>query len=337
MIDLNSHILPPLLRQGDSIAIVPTARAINSDELRDGIALAESWGLKVKLGAGIGRKHFQQAGTDAERAADFQAAINDPDVKAIWCARGGYGTIRIMDHVDLSPLKRNPKWIVGFSDITVLHNTMHNLGVASLHAQMPFAIGNKTEECRDSLKKALFGDEIVVRCSLFEPRATNLEQRATNRTGMCEGVLVGGNLSMLYSMRGTPYDIVPAGKILFLEDLDELRYHMDRMIQNLKHGGWFRDLAGLVVGSMSDMRDRLIEDPFGMEVEEMIAEAVAPYNYPVCYGFPAGHIADNRALIVGAKAKLSVTHEGATLSFGGTVRPSLPRGQAGAAEVSRTP
>ncbi len=141
--------------------------------------------------------------------------------------------------------------------------------------------------------------------------------RNADRTGTCEGILTGGNLSILYSLRGTRYDIDPRGRILFLEDLDELRYHADRMIQNLKHGGWFSELAGLVVGGMSDMRDKNPDDPFGLEVEEMIAEAVAPYSYPVCYGFPAGHITDNRPLVLGAKAKLSVTLEGATLSFGG--------------------
>lgn len=312
-------ITPPPLHTGDTIAIVPTARAITVDELRDGIALAESWGFRVKLGAGIGRKHFQQAGTDAERSADLQAAINDPQVKAIWCARGGYGTIRIMDRVDLSPLQRDPKWIIGFSDITVLHNALHNLGVASLHAQMPFAIGGKTVECRESLRQVLFGKEVRVVSGEWRRDPARLATRhsplATQRVGQCEGVLLGGNLSILYALRGTPFDIDPAGKILFLEDLDELRYHVDRMIQNLKHGGWFRDLAGLVVGGMSDMRDKNPEDPFGMEAEEMIAEAVAPYSYPVCFGFPVGHIADNRALVLGAKAKLSVTLDGATLSF----------------------
>jgi muramoyltetrapeptide carboxypeptidase len=314
-------LLPPTLHAGDTITIIPTARAITVEELRDGIALAESWGLKVKLGAGIGRKYFQLAGTDAERAADLQAAIDEEEVKAIWCARGGYGTIRLMDKVDLTPLKKDPKWVLGFSDITVLHNALHHLGVASLHAQMPFAIGNKTEACKESLRKALFGEEYRVASGEWRapprPLATHHSQLATMRVGQCEGVLLGGNLSMLYSMRGTPYDIDPAGKILFLEDLDELRYHMDRIIQNLKHGGWFRDLAGLVVGGMNDMRDRLPEDPFGMEAEEMIADAVAPYDYPVCYGFPAGHIADNRTLVMGAKAKLSVTREDATLSFVG--------------------
>lgn len=328
-------ITPPPLHPGDTIAIVPTARAITVDELRDGIALAESWGLRVKLGSGIGRKHFQQAGTDAERAADLQAAINDPEVKAIWCARGGYGTIRIMDQVDLSPLQRDPKWIIGFSDITVLHSAIHQLGVASLHAQMPFAIGNKTAECVESIREILFCkdrpvlvgpnsmgsgglDTFLAHSEPAQEGSAKQSQgtRTISRPGTCEGILAGGNLSVLYSLRGTPFDLDPSGKILFLEDLDELRYHMDRMIQNLKHGGWFKELAGLVVGGMSDMRDRLPEDPFGKEVEEMIAEAVAPYNYPVCYGFPAGHIADNRALLLGAKARLSVTEMGAVLEMG---------------------
>lgn len=308
-------LLPPPLHPGNTIAIIPTARAITVDELRDGIALAERWGLRVTLGAGIGRKHFQQAGTDAERAADLQAAIDDPGVNAIWCARGGYGTIRIMDKVDLHPLKRNPKWLIGFSDITVLHNALHHLGVASLHAQMPFAIGNKTEECRESLRIALMTSEWSMANSEWVSYPFTNDHSPFTRAGQCEGDLVGGNLSMLCSMRGTPFDIDPAGKILFLEDLDELRYHVDRMVQNLKHGSWFRELAGLVVGGMSDMRDRLPEDPFGMEAEEMLAEAVAPYNYPVCFGFPAGHIADNRALVMGRPNRLEVSDAGATMTF----------------------
>lgn len=312
-----SPVLPRPLRPGDTIAIIPTARSIHADELREGIALAESWGLRVKLGEGIGRKQFQQAGSDLERAADLQAAISDPEVKAIWCARGGYGTIRIMDHVDLEPLLRAPKWIIGFSDVTVLHSALANLGVASLHAQMPFAIGGKTEEAREGLRRVLL--EGVASCrwsiALAElPMANGLRPTA-DRIGQCEGILIGGNLSILYSLRGTPYDIDPCGKILFLEDLDELRYHADRMIQNLKHGGWFRELSGLIIGGMSEMRDKNPDAPFGMEVEEMIAEAVAPYDYPVCYGAPAGHIADNRPLVLGAKAKLNVTAYGATLSF----------------------
>lgn len=310
--NMMESFIPPPLKSGDTIAIIPTARSINADELRDAIALAESWGLKVKPGHGVGRKHFQQAGTTAERTSDLQSAINDPNVRAIWCARGGYGTVHLLPGLDLRPLKEGPKWIIGFSDITVLHSAMEKLGVASLHAQMPFNVADKTGLTKESLRRALFGEAYEVG-SPFVP---------TQRNGSCEAPLVGGNLSVLYSLRGTPYDIDPTGSILFLEDLDELRYHADRMIQNIKLGGWFRGLAGLVVGGMTDMRDKNPNDPFGKEVEEMIAEAVAPYAYPVCFGFPAGHINDNRALVFGQKTKLSVTTNGATLSFGGIVRPS---------------
>lgn len=300
-------IVPPPLVTGDTIAIIPTARSIAADELAAGITLAESWGLKVRLGAGVGRKHFQQAGTAVERIADLQAAIDDPSVKAIWCARGGYGTVHLMEDLNLAPLVREPKWIVGFSDITVLHNVLHGLGVASLHAQMPFNIAGKSEACKETLRQALFGEPFTVSGGQGQ------------RTGTSEGMLVGGNLSLLYALRGTPYDIDPRGKILFLEDLDELRYHMDRMIQNLKLSGWFRDLEGLIIGGMTDMRDKNPDDPFGKEVQEMISESAAQFAYPVCYGFPAGHIDDNRALVMGAKAKLSVTANGATLSFGDVV------------------
>ncbi len=303
---------PASLQAGDLVAIVPTARAITREELNEGIALLEGWGLRVSLGAGVGRKHFQFAGTDAQRAADLQRAIDDPQVKAIWCARGGYGTVRLMDRIDLSPLRRSPKWIIGFSDITVLHNAMHNMGLCSLHAQMPYAIGRKSEATRESLRQALFGEPMVVRCALSEQKPG---PGSTQRPGTGEGLLVGGNLSMLYSLRGTPYDIDPAGKILLLEDLDELLYHVDRMVQNLRAGGWFRDLAGLVVGGMSDMHDKDPGDPFGRTAEEIIAEAVGEVRYPVCYHFPTGHQEDNRALIFGANAKLEVTATEARLGY----------------------
>jgi muramoyltetrapeptide carboxypeptidase len=307
-------ITPPALHPGDTIAIVPTARAISVEELREGIALAESWGLRVKLGAGIGRKHFQQAGTAEERAVDLQTALDDPTVRAIWCARGGYGTVHLLDHLDLSALRRDPKWIVGFSDITVLHNALHNMGIASLHAQMPFNIGAKTEESRESLRSGLFGELSVVGCQAA--RTTDNQQPTTgNRPGTCEGILIGGNLSLLYALRGTPYDIDPRGRILFIEDLDELLYHMDRMVQNLRLAGWFKELAGLVVGGMSDMRDKNPEDPFGKSAERIIADALGDTSYPVCYGFPAGHIDDNRALVLGATVKLTVTADGASISY----------------------
>lgn len=302
-------ITPKPLRKGDLIAIVPTARAIVAEELREGIALAESWGLRVRLGAGIGRKHFQQAGTDQERAADLQAAINDPEVRAIWCARGGYGTVHLMDKLDLTPLRKEPKWIVGFSDVTVLHNALLNMGVASLHAQMPFMIGNKTEACRETLRATLFGEPHEITYTFAETKT----EGPLIRTGEATGQLIGGNLSILYALRGTQFDIDPAGKILYLEDLDELNYHLDRMLQNLKYSGWFKNLAGLVIGHMTDMHDKSEEDPFGQTANAMIKAAMGDGSYPVCSGFPAGHDADNRALILGKKTTLSVTDKGATL------------------------
>jgi muramoyltetrapeptide carboxypeptidase len=309
-----AHRTPPPLHPGDTIAIIPTARAIEAEELAAGIAMAESWGLKVRLGAGVGRKHYQQAGTAAERQADLQSAINDPAVRAIWCARGGYGTVHLMDGLDLSPLKRDPKWIIGFSDITVLHNALHRIGIASLHAQMPFNIAGKTDGSRETLRKALFGKAYDVVSN------EHLEARVAHRQGACEAEVVGGNLSLLYALRGTPYDIDPRGRILFLEDLDELLYHVDRMVMNLRLAGWFKGLAGLVVGGMTDMHDKNPLDPFGRTAEHIIMDATEGKRYPVCFNFPAGHIDDNRALILGKKAKLSVTANGSTLSFDGSAR-----------------
>lgn len=306
---MSGVLRPAALKAGDTIAIIPTARAIVLDELRDGIALAEGWGLNVRLGAGIGRRAFQQAGSALERAGDLQAAIDDPEVRAIWCARGGYGTVQLMEHLDLSPLTRDPKWIIGFSDITVLHNALNKLGIASLHAQMPHNIGAKTEETKETLRRALFDD----------PLALHAPHGPLMRLGERSGELVGGNLSVLYALRGTPYDIDPRGRILLLEDLDELLYHVDRMAMNLKLGGWFSDLAGLVIGGMNDMRDKSSADPFGPTAEEIILRAAKDAKFPIAFGMPFGHISDNRALVLGQKTKLSVTEAGATLSFVGDI------------------
>lgn len=307
--ELRAMLVPPPLRPGDTLAIIPTARAITREELQAGAALAESWGLRVRFGAGVGRKSFQQAGTTEERAADLRAALEDDEVKAVWCARGGYGTVHLMELLDPAVLLRNPKWIVGFSDVTVLHSALHKLGLCTLHAQMPFHIAAKSDACRSSLKAALFGQPQSV-------DATLPPELPPNRPGSAEGLLVGGNLSILYALRGTPYDLDTTGKILFIEDVDELLYHTDRMVMNLKLGGLFNDLAGLVVGTMADMHDKNPADPFGLSAEAIVARAVEGMDYPVCWNFPAGHITDNRALVLGARAKLNVAPHGATLSFG---------------------
>lgn len=301
-------ITPPPLRPGDTIAIIPTARAITLEELGPGIRLAESWGLKVRMGQGVGRKAFQQAGTAAERAADLKHALEDEEVRAIWCARGGYGTVHLMELVDLSVLLKDPKWIVGFSDVTVLHSALNKLGICSLHAQMPFNIAKKTSGCIASLKRALFegpSGMLIERLGLYPQE----------RQGMATGELVGGNLSILYSLRGTPYDLDTTGKVLFIEDLDELLYHMDRMVMNLKLGGLFNNLAALVVGTMTAMHDKDPDDPFGLSAKAIVARAVRGAGYPVCVDFPAGHIPDNRALALGQKVSLEVGATGVSLGF----------------------
>ena len=294
---------PPFLKKGDNVAIVSTARKISKEELKPALQLLESWGLKAVLGNTIGAEENQFAGSDDLRAADFQKMLDDPKIKAIWCARGGYGTVRIIDKLDFSAFKKNPKWIIGYSDITVLHSHIHKLGVATLHAQMCLEIENKSEATRETLRKALFGEIYSIEYNSTHP---------LQRNGEVRGQLVGGNLSMLYSLCGSPSALSTQGKILFLEDLDEHLYHVDRMMQNLKRNGMLQDLAGLIVGGMSDMKDHTKEfgfatdRPFGKTAEEIIFDTVKEYDYPVCFGFPAGHILDNRAMVMGSEVRLFV-------------------------------
>lgn len=297
-------ITPNSLQYGDTVAIVSTARKVSKLELEPAIQLLERWGLKVVLGKTIGAEENQFAGSDDLRTADFQAMLDNPNIKAIWCARGGYGTVRIIDKLDFSACKKNPKWILGYSDITVLHSHIHNYGIETLHAQMCLEIERKTEEARESLRMVLFGEDYKIE---FERKNSYAKQ------GKCSGVLVGGNLSVLYSLCGSNSAINTSGKILFIEDLDEYLYHIDRMMMNLKRNGMLENLAGLIVGGMTKMNDNTI--PFGKTAKEIIWETVNEYNYPVCFDFPAGHIEDNRALILGRKVELNVQSSNVKLQF----------------------
>ena len=295
-------IIPPYLKEGDTVAIVCTARKISKKELDPAIKLLTHWGLKVKLGDTVGKEYHQFGGTDVQRAEDFQEMLDDKEVQAIWCARGGYGTVRMIDEVNFSSIETNPKWIIGYSDPTVLHCHIHNLGVATIHGQMCLEIENKTEATRDTLKNILFGNYDAIKfASDF-----NL-----NRTGHAKGQLIGGNLSVLSSVLASKSTIKTEGKILFLEDLDEYLYHIDRMVHNIKRNGFFKNLAGLVIGGLTDMHDNT--SPFGQSAEEIIANAVKEFNFPVCFNFPAGHSKDNRALIFGAETELIVTKDNVVL------------------------
>ena len=287
-------IQPALLAKGDTVGLVSTARKIAVSSLAPAISLLESWGLRVVLGNSIGKEANQFAGTDRERAEDLQHMLDNPDIRAIWCARGGYGTVRIIDQLDFKGFLRNPKWIIGYSDVTVLHSQLQILGIESLHATMPIDLEKTAASTLTSLQNSLFNGVFSYEVSSGQ----------VFRSGKASGPLVGGNLSILYSLRGSPSAIATAGKILFIEDLDEYLYHVDRMLINLQRNGCFDQLQGLVIGGMTDLHDN--EIPFGKDIYTMVMELVADYDFPVLFGFPAGHLVDNRALIFGREVNLRV-------------------------------
>ena len=285
-------IIPAPLVKGDTVAITATARKITKTEIQFAVNWLTDLGYKVLLGETIGKEHHQFAGTDIERATDFQSLIDNPEVKAIWCARGGYGTVRMIDLIDFSDFIKKPKWVIGYSDITVLHSHIHNLEIATIHASMPLDIEPASAEAKQSLINAITGDDYEI----------EFPSNANNKKGNAQGQAIGGNLSMLYSMCGSASVIKTKGKILFLEDLDEYYYHIDRMLQNLKRNGMLKDLAGLVIGGMISMQDNAI--PFGYSLENIILEITSGYSYPVVFEMPFGHIKDNRAVIFGKGVRL---------------------------------
>lgn len=289
------NTIPPFLKPGDTIAIIATARKILKEEILPAKELFESWGLKVEFSQDLFEAENQFAGSDDKRAQQLQWAIQHPEAKAIFCARGGYGTMRILEKVYFSQLTANPKWIFGFSDITSLH--CHLLAmehVASVHSPMCITIPESTPEAIQSIKDVMFGNGINYK----------IDSHPLNKSGEVEGELAGGNLSLLYALKGTQHFPDMAGKILFIEDLDEYLYHIDRMMLSLKMSGVLSRIKGLIAGGFTDMKDNAV--PFGKTAEQIILEHVSSYSYPVCFGFPVGHIKDNRALMVGVKGKLSV-------------------------------
>ena len=295
--------IPPNLQKGDTIAILSTARKNIDDNLKPAIDLLHSWGLEVVIGKTIGLDDNQLAGTDVQRAEDFQQQLDNPNIKAIWCVRGGYGTVRMIDLLDFTKFKQSPKWIVGFSDVTVIHSYLNRLNIASIHGAMPVTVGKASVESIESLRKALFGESLKYEIP-FSP---------ANRLGNAKGEIVGGNLSILYSLMGSNAQIDCKGKILFIEDLDEYLYHIDRMMMSLKRCGCFDGLNGLIVGSMTKMKDNDI--PWGKNANQIIADVTKEYTFPILYNFPVGHFHDNRAIIVGKQVSLEINKVSSKLTF----------------------
>ncbi|MDB5235159.1 MAG: LD-carboxypeptidase [Hymenobacter sp.] len=294
---------PPALQRGQRVALVSPARKISAAELAPAIQTLQDWGLEVVLGESIAGDHHQFAGDDTLRRRDFQQQLDDPSIRAILCARGGYGTARIVDGLDFFRFTAHPKWIAGFSDITVLNSHLLAMNHASIHGVMPVLFHQEGGEMAlESLRRALFGEV---------PLPIEAPAHSLNRSGMATGELAGGNLSLLQTITGTASQASFAGRILFLEDLDEYLYHIDRMMLHLHRSGQLAGLAGLAVGHFSQMRDNAV--PFGSTAYEIIDSYARLYDFPVGYGFPIGHEADNLALVVGHPATLRVDGTGARL------------------------
>jgi len=290
-------IIPEFLKPGDKVGFVAPARSTNPEEIEKAVKIFESHNFQVIFGSNIFKKYHQYSGTDMERAADIQLFIDDPEIKAIFCVRGGYGSIRTLQLLNFRNFVKNPKWFVGYSDFTVFHSYINTkLNIETLHAPMPFNFG-KEEFDDESITKTFEILSGKIPEYLFEPNILNCEGRA-------KGLLVGGNLSVLYSLRGTPADFDSNGKILFLEDLDEYLYHIDRMMTNFKYGNKLLGLRAVIVGEMKDMKDNNI--PFGKTAYEIISEILTECNIPVCFGFPAGHGAVNNPLILGHEVILNI-------------------------------
>lgn len=303
--------LPKALEKGSRIALIATARWVEESLVIEAETKIRAEGFEPTRGKNLMKRYGQFAGTDEERAADLQAALDNASISAIFIMRGGYGTHKIMDGISLDGFKKSPKWLVGFSDVTVLHGLLQNHGIPSLHAPMPSTYSGATHESMDSLFNALEG----------ALPSWSLATDSRSIQGQAEGRLVGGNLSVLSSILGTDCFPVQEGDVLVLEDIDEMIYHVDRMMLQLDRAGILKKLNGLILGGFSELRDNTkafgfsSDNPYGMTAEEIILSYAKPLGIPVMVGAPVGHIADNRTMILGAHAMLTVNRDTSALSY----------------------
>ena len=298
-------IKPPYLKKGDTIGITCPAGFITFDDIQPAVLKIKEWGFDVKIGDAIGKKDFTFGGNDEERLADFQAMLDDKKVKAILCARGGYGAIRIIDKIDFTKFAVHPKWIIGFSDVTVLHNHInHNFGIATIHSKMcnsfpaDWALAEPVQvDTIESIHQCLTGEKI----------SYPIVPSSYNRNGQASGILVGGNLKTIESLAGSKSDLVTKNKILFVEDTGEYLYSIDRMFWNLKRTGKLDHLAALIIGGFKIKKEETASEAFGKTLEEIVLEKVAAYHYPVCFDFPVGHQKNNFALKCGTRHQLELS------------------------------
>lgn len=298
---------PKYLQKNDTIAILAPAGIIKNEiSIYQAKELAENWGLNVVIGQNVFSKNNHFAGTDAQRLNDFQSALDDSSIKAIWCARGGYGTVRIIDQLDFSKFKENPKWIIGYSDITVLHNHVHNLGFETIHGMMPvnmeFSESSRKKSVK-TLQKVLFGNKLNY----------SIPSSKYNKLGNANGIIVGGNLTILENLLGTKSSLDTTEKILFFEEIGEYKYHIDRLIRALDRNNYFNNCNGLIIGGMSHIKKN--NPAFGESIEEIILEITSKYDFPIVFNFPAGHDPENRALLLGREINLKVTESITEIKF----------------------
>ena len=306
--EMDRYIKPENLKIGDTISIIAPSGVLKDYEqyMERSIGLMESWGLNVVLGSTIYDSYGHFSSTDSNRAKDFQNAIDDNKIKAIWCARGGYGAMRIIDNINYDNLLKNPKWVIGYSDITAIHNDIHNLGIESLHGVMCKSLEDISVE-DDSIKKLkdiIFGEGELKYV---------IDGNEYNKTGEASGKLVGGNLTLLKSLLQSKSSIDTTNKIIFIEDVGEYLYHIDRMLHSLKRADYFSKCSGLIVGDFTDIKKN--ETKFGKNLHEIINEIVEDYNIPVMYGFPAGHGERNLPLIFGRNVQITVSENKSEIRF----------------------
>ncbi|MEM8847749.1 MAG: LD-carboxypeptidase [Bacteroidota bacterium] len=309
--DAQTYIQPPYLKSGDTVAIVAPAGILKNREksISKAMEILSSWGLHPVLGKHLYAKNNHFAGTDSQRAEDFQSAMDNPNIKGIWCARGGYGSMRILDKLDFTQFQKEPKWIVGFSDITAFHGKLDQLGIQGIHGMMAAGLelseelSEETQENINSLKKALFGESLKY----------ELDSSPYNKKGLAKGVLLGGNLSLLQASLQSDANLNTEGKILFIEEIGEYRYSIDRMLYSLKRAGYFDGLAALIIGEISQVKTNTT--PFGMTNEELILDVVKECDFPVLFHFPAGHGDENRTMIFGKKVTLDIGDTKSVVTF----------------------